>query len=100
VKSVITRGDKYRNILIERLVPLVRKQIVEDRYAPKVESNLPVSSIIPMMNAFNHQIVCQHNPIHSASDPRKAILDRGEDNPPLRKPLARWWSLSSHGNIS
>ncbi|KAH6665546.1 cytochrome P450 [Halenospora varia] len=46
VKAAVTRGNKYRNILIKHLLPIVREQMTEAKATPKSEENLPFINFI------------------------------------------------------
>ncbi|RDL40096.1 Cytochrome P450 [Venustampulla echinocandica] len=46
VKFAVTKGNKYRNILIKHLLPIVSEQMAEARNTPKSEENLPFINFI------------------------------------------------------
>jgi hypothetical protein len=97
VKAVVTRGNRYRNILIKHLLPIVREQLAEARNSLKSEENLPVRLIYTKTEPCSCLVVCQLYPIYGPYDTRQAVLDPGKDYSTLRESLACWRPLGSHG---
>lgn len=54
VKAVVTRGNKYRNIMIKHLLPVIREQLAEVGGPPKGEENLPFVDLIHCTALMTH----------------------------------------------